>query len=91
MAGFQYRTDRPVPELRKELEDLAATWPLADGAAGRGAVLPFCVVISRLSSSGLDWIGLDWIFYEVVYPTGHALNRITLTGRRDSIYIPDRG
>ena len=59
MAGFQYRTDRPVPELRKELEDLAATWPLADGAAGRRAVLPFCVVISRLSSSGLDRIGLD--------------------------------
>eukprot|EP01048_Picozoa_sp_COSAG05_P009199 COSAG05_NODE_740_length_7614_cov_34.093812_4_plen_203_part_00 len=29
--GFAYRTDRPVEELRQELEDLAAGWTLAEG------------------------------------------------------------
>ena len=31
MSDFAYRTDRPVVELRKELEDLAAGWTLAPG------------------------------------------------------------
>jgi hypothetical protein len=27
--GFAYRTDRPVDELRQELEDLAAGWTVS--------------------------------------------------------------